>query len=67
MSRRSDTQKRNWARYHIVESGTVVTVRDGVINFAIPGQWRVVGWWQFLRKKKGWGEMTRKGFKTTGV
>lgn len=24
--------------------------------------WRVVGWWQFLRKKKGWGEMKRKGF-----
>jgi cellulose synthase/poly-beta-1,6-N-acetylglucosamine synthase-like glycosyltransferase len=26
--------------------------------------WRVVGWWQFLRKKRGWGEMTRKGFAT---
>jgi len=24
--------------------------------------WRVRGWWQFLRKKKGWGAMTRKGF-----
>jgi cellulose synthase/poly-beta-1,6-N-acetylglucosamine synthase-like glycosyltransferase len=24
--------------------------------------WRVVGWWQFLRKKQGWGEMRRKGF-----
>lgn len=27
--------------------------------------WRIVGWWQFLRKKQGWGEMKRKGF-TTG-
>lgn len=24
--------------------------------------WRVMGIWQFLWKKKGWGEMTRKGF-----
>jgi hypothetical protein len=27
--------------------------------------WRVVGWWQFLRKKQGWGEMKRKGFAMT--
>lgn len=24
--------------------------------------WRVIGWWEFLRKNKSWGEMTRKGF-----
>jgi cellulose synthase/poly-beta-1,6-N-acetylglucosamine synthase-like glycosyltransferase len=24
--------------------------------------WRVIGWWEFLRNKKGWGEMTRTGF-----
>lgn len=24
--------------------------------------WRILGWWQFLKKKKGWGVMTRKGF-----
>ena len=24
--------------------------------------WRVIGWWEFLRKKKSWGAMTRKGF-----
>jgi cellulose synthase/poly-beta-1,6-N-acetylglucosamine synthase-like glycosyltransferase len=24
--------------------------------------WRLQGWWQFLRKKQGWGAMTRKGF-----
>jgi hypothetical protein len=27
--------------------------------------WRVVGWWQFLRKKQGGGEMKRKGFAVT--
>jgi cellulose synthase/poly-beta-1,6-N-acetylglucosamine synthase-like glycosyltransferase len=26
--------------------------------------WRVIGWWEFLRKKKSWGVMTRKGFAT---
>lgn len=25
--------------------------------------WRIQGWWQFLRKKQGWGEMVRTGFK----
>ena len=24
--------------------------------------WRIEGIWQFFRKQKGWGEMTRKGF-----
>jgi len=24
--------------------------------------WRVIGWWQFLARKKGWGTMTRIGF-----
>ncbi len=24
--------------------------------------WRVMGWWEFLRRKKGWGTMRRKGF-----
>ncbi|QYU71020.1 glycosyltransferase family 2 protein [Leptolyngbya sp. 15MV] len=27
--------------------------------------WRIQGWWQFLRKKQGWGAMTRKGFATS--
>lgn len=25
--------------------------------------WRVIGWYQFIRKVEGWGEMTRKGDK----
>lgn len=25
--------------------------------------WRVQGWWEFMRKKKGWGEMTRLGLR----
>jgi len=27
--------------------------------------WRLQGWWQFMRKQKGWGMMTRKGFRTS--
>ncbi|MDP1931019.1 MAG: glycosyltransferase [Gammaproteobacteria bacterium] len=27
--------------------------------------WRVQGWWEFLRKKKSWGEMTRTGFQSS--
>ncbi|MDX1490199.1 MAG: glycosyltransferase [Pseudohongiellaceae bacterium] len=27
--------------------------------------WRVQGWWEFIRKKKSWGEMTRKGFQSS--
>jgi cellulose synthase/poly-beta-1,6-N-acetylglucosamine synthase-like glycosyltransferase len=26
--------------------------------------WRLRGFWQFLRKQQGWGQMTRKGFRT---
>lgn len=28
--------------------------------------WRLRGWWQFLRGREGWGEMTRKGFNRRG-
>lgn len=27
--------------------------------------WRVMGIWQFLKRKQGWGDMPRKGFQTT--
>jgi cellulose synthase/poly-beta-1,6-N-acetylglucosamine synthase-like glycosyltransferase len=26
--------------------------------------WRVIGWWEFLRKKKGWGHMVRTAIST---
>lgn len=28
--------------------------------------WRAQGWWEFLRKKKSWGEMTRTGLAAGG-
>lgn len=27
--------------------------------------WRAHGWWEYLRKKKSWGEMTRTGFQSS--
>jgi cellulose synthase/poly-beta-1,6-N-acetylglucosamine synthase-like glycosyltransferase len=27
--------------------------------------WRLRGWWEFLRKKKSWGAMSRKGFQSS--
>lgn len=25
--------------------------------------WRLIGWWEFIRKKNSWGDMPRKGYK----
>ena len=43
----------------------ILTAVATVENFGyrqINNFWRVRGWWQYLRKQEGWGEMTRKGF-----
>lgn len=29
--------------------------------------WRMLGWWDYLRRRQGWGEMRRKGFGTPGT
>ncbi len=31
------------------------------------GLWRILGTWQYFRKKQGWRAMTRTGFKKTGA
>ncbi len=41
---------------------TFVAVLENFGYRQINNFWRVRGWWQFLRKQEGWGEMTRKGF-----
>ena len=43
----------------------VLTLIAVVENFGyrqINNAWRLHGWWQFLRKEQGWGQMTRAGF-----
>lgn len=41
---------------------TLVSVLENFTYRQISNLWRVRGFWQFLRKQQGWGEMTRKGF-----
>lgn len=41
---------------------TLVSVLESFGYRQLNNLWRLKGWYQFLRRKKGWGEMTRKGF-----
>jgi cellulose synthase/poly-beta-1,6-N-acetylglucosamine synthase-like glycosyltransferase len=41
---------------------TVVAVLENFGYRQLNNFWRLRGWWQFLRKRQGWGEMVRKGF-----
>lgn len=46
----------------------VLTLAAVAENFGyrqLSNVWRVRGWWQFLRKRKGWGQMKRRGFATS--
>jgi len=44
---------------------TLVSVLENFGYRQISNFWRVRGFWQFLRKQQGWGQMTRKGFQTS--
>lgn len=44
---------------------TAVAVAENFGYRQLANFWRIRGWWQFLRKKQGWGTMTRKGFAAT--
>lgn len=44
---------------------TIISVLENFGYRQISNFWRIRGYWQFLRKKQGWGQMTRKGFQTT--
>jgi cellulose synthase/poly-beta-1,6-N-acetylglucosamine synthase-like glycosyltransferase len=41
---------------------TLVAVVENFGYRQLNNLWRLKGYWQFLRKQQGWGEMTRKGF-----
>lgn len=41
---------------------TFVAVAENFGYRQLSNLWRLRGWWQFARKKRGWGAMTRKGF-----
>ncbi len=44
---------------------TLVAVVENFGYRQLNNLWRLKGYWQFLRKQKGWGEMTRKGFQSS--
>jgi cellulose synthase/poly-beta-1,6-N-acetylglucosamine synthase-like glycosyltransferase len=41
---------------------TLVAVLENLGYRQLNNFWRIRGWWHFLRKRQGWGEMVRKGF-----
>jgi cellulose synthase/poly-beta-1,6-N-acetylglucosamine synthase-like glycosyltransferase len=41
---------------------TLVAMLENLGYRQLNNFWRIRGWWQFLRKREGWGEMVRKGF-----
>ncbi len=41
---------------------TLVAVIENFGYRQLSNAWRLRGWWQFMRKQQGWGEMTRRGF-----
>lgn len=44
---------------------TLISVLENFGYRQISNFWRLRGFWQFLRKQQGWGEMTRKGFQSS--
>ncbi len=44
---------------------TLVAVVENFGYRQLSNFWRIRGWVEFLRKKKGWGQMTRKGFQSS--
>ena len=42
---------------------TFVSVIENFGYRQLANVWRLRGFWQFLRKQQGWGQMTRKGFR----
>ena len=52
-------------RFPRVRELAILAVIAVVENFGyrqLSNFWRLQGWWQFIRRKQGWGTMTRKGF-----
>lgn len=41
---------------------TLVAIVENFGYRQLNSLWRLRGWWQFVRKKQGWGTMVRKGF-----
>lgn len=57
-----EVQLRRLPRARDLVTLTLVAVLENFGYRQLNNFWRVRGWWQFVRKKQGWGPMVRKGF-----
>jgi len=60
-----EIQLRRFPKSHELAVLALVAVLENFGYRQLSNLWRLQGWWQFLRKKQGWGTMTRKGFAQT--
>jgi hypothetical protein len=58
----SELELRRFKRASDLAILTLIAVAENFGYRQIANAWRIRGWWQFLRKQQGWGQMTRKGF-----
>lgn len=59
-----EIQLRRFIRVRELVALAVIAVVENFGYRQLSNYWRLQGWWQFMRKQKGWGTMTRKGFRT---
>jgi cellulose synthase/poly-beta-1,6-N-acetylglucosamine synthase-like glycosyltransferase len=57
-----EVQLRRLPRAHDLVFLTLIAVLENFGYRQLANFWRIRGWWQFVRKKQGWGTMVRKGF-----
>jgi cellulose synthase/poly-beta-1,6-N-acetylglucosamine synthase-like glycosyltransferase len=59
-----EIELRRFSRARDLAVLTLVAVLENFGYRQLSNLWRIRGWWQFLRRQQGWGQMTRKGFGT---
>lgn len=57
-----EVQARHVPKVHDFLTLALVAVLEGFGYRQLNNFWRMRGWWQFMCKKDGWGDMARKGF-----
>lgn len=60
-----EVQLRRLPRARDLATLTLIAIVENFGYRQLNNFWRIRGWWHFLRKKHGWGTMTRKGFQRT--
>jgi len=60
-----EVELRRFARARDLAVLTSISILENFGYRQLSNFWRLRGFWQFLRKKQGWGQMTRKGFQAS--